>query len=147
MKTILLATDGSDDASEALEFAERLCRELGAQLEVLTVKPAPILGRAGASPPILEVEEPGGAEHIAAAAADEAVAVGVPARSHVAHGDPAEMIVTAGDALGAELIVVGSRGLGAVAGSLLGSVSHELIKRSHIPVTIVPHHVHDRTHA
>jgi nucleotide-binding universal stress UspA family protein len=41
----------------------------------------------------------------------------------------------------------GSRGHGAIAGVLLGSVSHGLIKRSHVPVVVVPQQAHDRMHA
>ena len=90
-------------------------------------------------PPVLEVESELGAEHIAQTAADEARAAGVRAKAHVQHGDPAESIAAAGVELGADLIVVGTRGLGPVSAALLGSVSHGLIKQSRIPVTVCAH--------
>ena len=147
MKTILVAIDGSDSATEALDFAVELCKETGAALEVLSVKPKPLVGRGGGGLPVLEVEAVHGAEHIAQTAAEQAVAAGVPAKAHVQHGDPAESIAAAGVELGADLIVVGTRGLGPVSASMLGSVSHALIKRSRIPVTVVRARAHDHAHA
>jgi nucleotide-binding universal stress UspA family protein len=68
MKTILLATDGSEAATEALDFAIQLARETGSELELLAVRPPRVPSKGGAAPPIFEVEEPGGAERIVAAA-------------------------------------------------------------------------------
>jgi nucleotide-binding universal stress UspA family protein len=52
-------------------------------------------------------------------------------------GDPAEEIARLAEARDADLLVVGTRGIGAVAGSLLGSVSSGVIRRSHRPVVVV----------
>ena len=147
MKTILFATDGSDGAWEALEFAIELAKETGAEIEVLAVKPPPVLSKGGVGAPILEVEEDQGAEHVAATAAAKAEGSGVHARAHVEHGEPAEAIAAVGERLQADLIVVGSRGLGAIKGAMLGSVSHELVKKSRIPVTIVREKAHHPAHA
>ena len=70
VKTILVAIDGSDSAAEALDFAIELCKETGAALEVLSVKPKPLVGRGGGGLPVLEVEAVQGAEHIAQTAAE-----------------------------------------------------------------------------
>ena len=51
----------------------------------------------------------------------------------------AERIVQVATELGVELIVVGSRGMGAIHGALVGSVSHALVSRSPVPVMIVRH--------
>ncbi len=147
MKTILVATDGSESAIEALDFAIGLCKETGAALEVVSVKPPPLVGRGGGGLPVTEVEAVEGAEHIAQSAAEKAGAAGVRAKAHVQHGDPAESIAAAGVELGADLIVVGTRGLGPVSAAMLGSVSHALIKRSRIPVTVVRARAHDHAHA
>jgi nucleotide-binding universal stress UspA family protein len=147
MKTILVSTDGSEGASEALDFGIDLARETGAELEVLAVKPPPILSKGGPAPPIFEIEEPGGAERIAARAAEKAAATGVHAHPHAGHGEPVDVIAAASESLHADLVVVGSRGLGGIAGALVGSVSHGLIKRAHVPVTVVPKHARDRLHA
>jgi nucleotide-binding universal stress UspA family protein len=139
MKKILIATDGSQPANEALEVAIDLAKETGASLHVLSVRPPRIAGRGGAGAPILEVEELHGAEHIAHVAAERARAAGVEATPHAAHGDVVECIATAATAIGAELLVVGSRGLSSLSGAVLGSVSHALVRRSPVPVTIVRH--------
>jgi nucleotide-binding universal stress UspA family protein len=51
---------------------------------------------------------------------------------------PARAIIEVADELDARLIVCGRRGLGVVAATLLGSVSHALITRSGRPVLIAP---------
>jgi nucleotide-binding universal stress UspA family protein len=137
MKTILIATDGSESAGQALDVAIDLARQTGAALEVLSVRPQRVAGRGGAGPAILEVEELEGPEHIADAAAAHAREAGVVATPHAGHGDVVTCISEAANSLGAELLVVGSRGHGALSGAVLGSVSHALVGRSPVPLTIV----------
>ena len=139
MKNILIATDGSEPSNQALEVAIELARETGAELHVLSVHPPRPAGRAGAGPPILEVEEPLGPQHIADAAAQHARDAGLTATPHVAGGDVADSIAAAAKTLNADLLVVGSRGLGALSGAVLGSVSHALGRSSPVPLTIVRH--------
>jgi nucleotide-binding universal stress UspA family protein len=127
VKTIMLATDGSEAASDALDVAITIAKETGATLQVLSVRPPRPAGRGGVGPAMLEVEELHGPEHIAEAAAQPA------------HGDVVTCIVDAATAYGADLLVVGSRGLGSLSGAVLGSVSHALVHRSPVPVTIVRH--------
>ena len=137
MNNILIATDGSESAEQALEVAIELAGEMGATLQVLSVRPPLTVGHTGPSPAVLDVEEEHGAERIAAAAADRAREAGVEATPHVARGPVVDNIVSAVSELDADLIVVGSRGHGAISGVMLGSVSHALIRRSPVPVTIV----------
>ncbi|GIE29728.1 hypothetical protein Ait01nite_027730 [Actinoplanes italicus] len=59
--------------------------------------------------------------------------VAVGAEATVAH--PAEVLTHA--STGAQLLVVGSRGHGAVSGLLLGSVSQHLLRHSACPVVVV----------
>ena len=139
MKTILMATDGSASADAALGFAVELCHDTGAELEVLAVQPRRLPGRGGGLP-ILEVEEPGGALRIARRTADMATEAGVRTRAFTVHGSPSESIAERAVAIGADLIVVGSRGLGSIGSMLMGSVSRELVKRSTVPVTVVSSH-------
>jgi nucleotide-binding universal stress UspA family protein len=144
MNLIAHATDGSDEARAALDLAIELCKETGASLAVISVKP-PLHAGKGISLPISEVEEPQGVEHIAAASADVARAAGLKVEVHTPHGDPATEIAAIADGLGADLLVVGSRGFGAVHGALVGSVSRALMKRSKVPVTVVTERA--RSHA
>jgi nucleotide-binding universal stress UspA family protein len=141
MKTILIATDGSAPAGQALDVAIDIAKQTGATLQVLSVRPPVVGGRAGAGPAILEVEELTGAEHISETAAALAREAGVDATAHTAHGDVVDSIADAATVFGADMLVVGSRGHGPLSGAVLGSVSHALVRRSPVPVTIVRHAV------
>ena len=136
MKLIVHATDGSPEAAEALDLAMELAKDTGAKLAMVSVHTVAIGGK-GMKPPVSEVEEPHGAEHLAEAAAATARAAGLEAKPYAVTGEPARAITELADELGADLIVVGSRGFGALHGALVGSVSRGIITRSKIPVTVV----------
>ena len=52
------------------------------------------------------------------------------------YGKPGEALCDAADELNADLIVMGTRGLGSVRRTLLGSVSDYLIHHAHVPVMV-----------
>jgi nucleotide-binding universal stress UspA family protein len=122
MKTMLLATDGSESSERALTFAIELARETGASLEVVSVRPQ--WARAGT-------------DDVAEDAVARATNAGVAATAHALDGDTVSCIVDTARRVQAELLVVGSRGLGALSGAILGSVSQALVRRSPVPITIV----------
>jgi nucleotide-binding universal stress UspA family protein len=62
---------------------------------------------------------------------------GVEGEFEVFEGDAAEEIANIAESRNADLVVVGTRGLGSIAGSLLGSVSAGVIRRSKRPVVVV----------
>ncbi len=136
MDLIVHATDGSPEAAEALELAIELAKDTGAKLAVVSVH-VPVPGGKGLAPPILEVEQPHGAEHLAEAATATATAAGVDAKPYAATGEPAKEIIRLANELGADLIIVGSRGFGGLRGVLVGSVSRAVMTHSKIPVTVV----------
>ena len=106
MKHVLIATDGSESADEALDFAIEIARDAGATLHVLSVRPPQRSpydeGRLRA------VEEFGGPRRIADTAAARARSAGVEAAADIAHGDVVAGIVDAASTLDVEF--VGSRG-------------------------------------
>ena len=112
MKDIMVATDGSESAAEALDAAIELARQMGAKLHVLAVRPQRVYGHAGAGPAITEIEEIHGSEHIADAAVEHARAAGVDAAPHVDNGPVADRIAQVATELDADLVIVGSRGSG-----------------------------------
>ncbi len=139
MERIVVAADGSTGATEAVEMAADLAAEHGSQLTVVHVMPAfdvvtPSINAVGTAVP----HEPTAYDHVvlrdaAAAAAQK----GVVAKTALLAGLPAESIVEYGESQAADLLVVGSRGHGAVASAFLGSVSLGVLRASKRPVLIV----------
>lgn len=138
MKTIVVATDGSPSALEAVRFGLELAQEQ--QAEAIFVHVVPVLDPVGASlgfpaavPHRIDAVDRAPVEEAEALAAEH----GVPARSEVFSGNPADEIVAYADSADADLIVVGSRGRGAVASTLLGSVSRGVLHEARRPVLVV----------
>jgi nucleotide-binding universal stress UspA family protein len=137
MKTILVATDGSDSSERALAFAIQLARETGASLEIVSVRPQWSTGGTGNA--TLERDKDRASERVAEDAANRARGEGVVSTARVLEGDTVSCIVDTARRVHAELLVVGSRGLGSMSGAMLGSVSQALVRRSPVPVTVVHH--------
>ena len=141
MKKIVIATDGSPSAREALEFGLELAVEQDAEPIVvhvapaLDVLPASSFGMPGALPHELTQHDRALLEEAASFAAEE----GVEAKTELLIGDPVDEIVAYADSIDADLIVVGSRGRGAVASALLGSVSRGVLHEARRPVLVVRH--------
>jgi len=141
MKRILIATDGSSSALQAVEFGLELAEEHQAEPIFVHVAPAadvlPVAGFAMAGP----VSVPHELDEHDRTSLDEALAVaeerGIDARSRLLVGAAATKIVAYADEIDADLIVVGSRGLGAIGSTLIGSVSRKVLHDANRPVLIV----------
>lgn len=139
MSTILIATDGSPEAREAVDYGLELAAGEHAGVVLLQVIP-PIdwtqLERGALIRPIPEEIERRRSLALAEAAklADNR---GVPVAAEVLAGDPADEIVAYADNHDVDLIVIGSRGRGTLASTLLGSVSHAVLQEARRPVLVV----------
>lgn len=142
-KKILLATDGSDHSRHAAAQTAALAKDMGAEVEVLSVAVVhPSYGGLHMGAAAVQGEE-SDAEKAAAMAASDTAAVlkeqGVEARTVVvlAMGNAAHAICQEAEDCGADLIVVGSRGLGRTATLLMGSTSQQVLHCSKVPVLAI----------
>lgn len=129
---VVVGTDGSGTADKAVETAASLARQLGAALHIVTAYRSGASGMGSASGAALA--DPGVAEGLHAEAAkqiaEKATATwgeGLTTEAHAVSGHAADAILEAAQSIGADLIVVGSKGMqGArrVLGSVPNSVAH-----------------------
>lgn len=147
MLRILTAVDGSPAALKAVAFAAELAGERDIELILATVVSEAVPENGAdledyARLEHLEAAKPALAFTAADALLDEArrAAQAKGARRvavETALGDPAEEIVALAKRQRADLIVVGSRGRGRIAGLFLGSVANQIARTAPCPVTIV----------
>jgi nucleotide-binding universal stress UspA family protein len=128
-KSIVVGTDGSGTATEAVRHAAGLARLVGATLHVITAYQA--------MSPLAAMGPDAGAAVLASGAREEAERVakeiverathqasddGVEVRAHVRPGDPATVLIEVAEEEGADLIVVGNKGMSGLKRFVLGSV-------------------------
>jgi nucleotide-binding universal stress UspA family protein len=139
MNRILVATDGSQSAAEAVEFGIELAAEHQAELifvhvvPELDLIPATVFSIGGAFPHEPSTEDRALLEDAAAVAE----AHGVLCTTALLRGETVDEIVAYADSHDVDLIVVGSRGHGTISTALLGSVSRGILQESMRPVLVV----------
>ena len=139
MQTILIATDGSRCANEAVELGIELAVENDATPVFVHVVPEfDALPLGGFAPT-------GAIEHVVTdadrkpleTAAEVARLHGLEPATRMLAGDAAREIAAYADSIAADLIVVGSRGRGGFKSAVLGSVSQAVLHDARIPVLVV----------
>lgn len=140
---ILLATDGSEEATLAARTAVDLAQKTGSELYVVHARPLPALaGYSAVETPIAnEIDEEELKKRFRRLLDEQVEKVeaegGSVARAHLRIGRPEEEIVGLAEEVRAGLIVMGSRGLGGMRRALMGSVSDSVVRHAHCPVLVV----------
>jgi len=135
-ETIVWATDGSELADRALEQVRELAEIHGSRIVAVHANEV-LTGRAGGAP--LLADEPDIREKLESQV-EELRAAGFDAELEVCTGTEhvATLVERAAWTVGADLIVVGTHGRGAVASAVMGSVARGLCHTSRRPVLVVP---------
>ncbi len=144
---ILLATDGSQEATLAAHIAADLATNTSSELHIVHVRPrttphypgyyvGPGVVEGAAQKELKHLDQE--AQRLLDAQAQQARAAGGnTAQTHLRVGRIDGEIVAAAKELGAGLIVVGSRGQGTRRRALMGSVSDSVVRHAHCPVLVV----------
>jgi nucleotide-binding universal stress UspA family protein len=136
---IVWATDGSEHADRALPYAGRLAESEHAHLHVVHVVEKIVGGRAAGENAY--VNEPEISGKIKADTESIGPTYGVQATLHTGStgmGSVASRLADIADDVGADLIVVGTRGHSSLGGLMLGSVTQQLMHLAGRPVLAVP---------
>jgi nucleotide-binding universal stress UspA family protein len=147
MTNVLIATDGSEQSLEAARYLKTLVAsdsvdKLAVIAVVRPLAAVPFLSDLGHAASG-SGEGPTGhsfqkaAQEAVDLIADEVSGLAADVQKLVWSGSPADEIVRASKEVGADLIVIGSRGTGAVDSLFMGSVSHRVMHYAHCPVLVV----------
>src|SRR5215211_991070 len=141
--TIVLATDGSEEAQLAATTASELAQKTNSELHIVTVAEDPFLATDFTLPfPEAAERHRQQLRKEVQAMLDRQVervqeAGGKVAQTHLKVGRADDKIVSLAEELGAGLVVMGSRGQGGKRRALMGSVSSSVIEHAHCPVMVV----------
>lgn len=143
LKMIIVGTDNNGRAQTAVEYAADLAEAVGAALRIVTVHRTMPVGYSFTPYTLLPM--PDEASDADAVDAHLSYLKPVAARLHgrgldvqvrVVTGDPATVVINAAVELGADMIVIGDKGLRGFRG-LFGSVARAVIRDSKVPVLVV----------
>ncbi|MFL4903800.1 universal stress protein [Streptomyces sp. MMS24-I2-30] len=133
---VVVGVDGSPSSYAAVRWAVRYAGLVGGVVEAVSAWELPGLYGWSAPAVDIDVDEDEARRRMRQELADVLGADAVGAvRTHVVHGNPADILLRAAE--GAEVLVVGSRGRGGFARALLGSVGQHVSQHANCPVVIV----------
>jgi nucleotide-binding universal stress UspA family protein len=141
LRRIVVAIDGSEPADRALSLAAELARDSGGAVltlvsavsDPITFAPQPAAGLEI----VLEAEQQG-AERDLAERAKQLRNGGFEVQTVVRVGGAPDAVVEVAEAVGADLVVAGSTGKGAIQRAVLGSVTTRLLHVLRRPLLVVP---------
>ena len=140
-RSIVVGTDGSETAAKAVDAAVGLARLTGAKLEIVSAY-EPVGFRVlreevRQAPPDVHwvVNRRADVDAMLEQAWRQAGDAGVAAQTSAREGDPADAILDVAEELGADLIVVGNKGMTGARRYLLGSVPNNV--SHHAPCSVI----------
>jgi nucleotide-binding universal stress UspA family protein len=142
-ESIVVGTDGSQTATEAVRQAVALAARLGAKLEVVSAyEPVPksrLRAEAHQAPADLQwsINQREDVEGTLGEVADLAAEAGVSIEGHARQGDPADAILDVAEETNADLIIVGNKGMTGAKRFLLGSVPNKISHHAPCSVLII----------
>jgi len=137
-RVVVVGVDGSRESEAALRFASDEAKLRGALLRIVCAwepSASGYLGEAFVPTPDEFVHAEQHAEDVLRGALQQLQGESLEVEAVAEEGGPAAVLLE--QAAGADLLVVGSRGLGTAKRLMLGSVSHELAQHARCPIVIV----------
>jgi nucleotide-binding universal stress UspA family protein len=137
-KKIIVAVDKSSYADNVVRASYDVAENINADVEILTVIETPELASEGEiDVGSIESEEKEIAEHQKKLIDSYFSGSTLLVESTILHGNPAKKICEYAKKAKADIVVVGTRGMGKIQSKLLGSVSETVIKNCHCSVMLV----------
>lgn len=137
--TVIFGTDGSAGADRALDLARMLASDSGGHLHVVHAEELTLPGKASGRFPVHANEPELRAKIEDQVAQASAAGIDTTLHSHrVSAGGAAHVIADVAGEMGADVIVVGTRGHTPLGGLLVGSVAQRLLHIAPCPVLVVP---------
>ena len=138
--SIVVGTDGSETAKQALSEAVRLAKALSAPVHVVSAYQPTHARVTGAPEGAAKVWQPlphDEVERILTEAVAGVRLAGLEATSHAIRKDPADALLAVADEVGASMIVVGSKGMHGARRLALGNVPNKVSHHARCNVLIV----------
>ncbi|HEV2774297.1 MAG TPA: universal stress protein [Solirubrobacteraceae bacterium] len=141
-RSIVVGTDGSDTATQAVRLAIELARSVGARIDLVSayepVSDARLREEIHVPVDLQWMVNPrDDVQATLEAAASEIRAAGVAVEVFVLQGDPADAILDVAEERGSDLIVVGNKGMTGAKRFLLGSVPNKVSHHAPCSVLII----------
>jgi nucleotide-binding universal stress UspA family protein len=138
---IVVGTDGSETAGQAVSQAAELAKLSGAKLDIVSAYEPVSSKRTGGE----QLDAPADVQYqigpredvnlVLESAAAAAKAEGLEVQTHAVSADPAEAIISVAEETNADLIVVGNKGMSGARRFLLGSVPNKV--SHHAPCSVI----------
>ena len=132
---ILIPTDGSELAGQAVQHGAALAKQIGAKVTMLTVLPPEMITSDREMSEIRKASMRKHAEEILSAVAKQTAGIACET-IQVEHEQPYQAIINTADSKGCDLIVMASHGRRGISALVLGSETVKVLTHCKIPVLV-----------